>query len=331
MSTRWPRNAVRSPGHSRLSTSPTPESVTGSTAIAPAANANRHDALALTSPLAQLRFWLFVAGGLTLDLWSKHWAFHTLRQGGDRELIPSVLEFHVTLNPGALFGLGAGQTTLFVIASLLALALVLWMFAQCPARRWLTQIALAAILAGALGNMYDRVFVRLVPFRFGTSANPIVLFCKTELTADGDKLRLVEYPRGPDSVIAEIPAERADELHPEYGYVRDFIKISQKWFGGRDVWPWVFNVADMLLVGGVGILAIRLLREREPPGERSAASQGAAAGGGDATSESHAPPTGSPPSETGDSDVGRSPPNGGTRPAEALEDATDLDDGREKP
>jgi len=44
--------------------------------------------------------------------------------------------------------------------------------------------------------------------------------------------------------------------------VRDFIKISQKWFGGRDLWPWVFNVADMLLVGGVAVLAVRLLFER---------------------------------------------------------------------
>lgn len=275
---------------------------------------------AIRSPLAHVRFWLIVGAGLALDLWSKHWAFHTLRQGGDRQLIPNVLEFHITLNPGALFGLGAGQTTLFVMASVLALGLVMWMFAQCPARRWLTQVALAAILAGALGNMYDRVFVKLVPFRFGTSANPVVLFCETRVTAEGDKLRLVEYPPTPESMIAEIPAERAADLHPEYGYVRDFIKISQKWFGGRDVWPWVFNVADMLLVGGVAVLAIRLLRERHPEAEQNVAAArdatAAGAAGADRGGDSMALPgdtaglSGAGTSDVGGTDASRSEADG---------------------
>jgi signal peptidase II len=209
---------------------------------------------------AQLRFWCVVAAGLAIDLWSKYWSFHTLGQGGRRVLIPSVLEFHTTLNPGALFGLGKGQTTLFVIASLLALGLVLWMFAQCPSRRWLTQIALGAILAGALGNMYDRVFVRLVPHEFHTESGRVLTFCTLE--HDGEWLVLREYPPLPTSRAARIPVAAVEKQPAPVGYVRDFIKISQKWFGGRDVWPWVFNVADMLLVGGVGILAVRMLRER---------------------------------------------------------------------
>jgi lipoprotein signal peptidase len=46
------------------------------------------------------------------------------------------------------------------------------------------------------------------------------------------------------------------------GFVRDFIKIPTHWLGGRELWPWVFNVADMLLVGGVAILSLHLLSER---------------------------------------------------------------------
>ena len=227
----------------------------------PTADADLSERVALAVPAAHLRFWLTVVLGLGLDLWSKHWAFHTLRQGGARTLIPNVLEFHTTMNPGALFGFGAGRTGLFVIASLLALALVLWMFAQCPARRWFTQIALAAILAGALGNMYDRVFVRLVPLAVGGASGPPVLFCERVDSADGARITLTEYPPTEASFARELPSAAAAKLPPEAGYVRDFIKISQKWFGGRDVWPWVFNVADMLLVGGVGILAIRLLTD----------------------------------------------------------------------
>ncbi len=216
---------------------------------------------ALRDVRSHVRFWIVVVIGLAIDLWSKAWAFATLGQTGERELIPSLLEFHTTLNPGALFGIGAGRTSLFVVASVLALALVLWMFAQCPARRWFTHIALGAILAGALGNMYDRVFVRLVPV--GTAAGGYVYYVVAP-SADGATKRLKEFPvtaasRGRAGAPRAVP-----DLPPAVGYVRDFIKISQKWFGGRDVWPWIFNVADMLLVGGVGILAIRLLRERHP-------------------------------------------------------------------
>ncbi len=215
---------------------------------------------------SHVRLWLVVGLGLLLDLWSKHWAFHELRQGGGRVLIPNVLEFHTTLNPGALFGIGRGQTTLFVIASLLALVLVLWMFAQCPARRWLTQIALAGILAGALGNMYDRVFVRLYGLQ-GTG-----LYYMVEPGADPKTVQLREYPPDEESDVQVVPREAIAEWGPPAGHVRDFIKISQKWFGGRDVWPWVFNVADMLLVGGVAILAIRMLTEsRRRPADAAGA------------------------------------------------------------
>ena len=110
--------------------------------------------------------------GLVLDLWSKDWAFHTLRQGGRKGLIPYVLELQTMLNDGALFGIGSGHTGLFLLASLLALALVLWMFAQSSPRRRTLQLALGAILAGALGNMYDRTFVKLVDQPVQTGTHP---------------------------------------------------------------------------------------------------------------------------------------------------------------
>jgi len=44
------------------------------------------------------------------------------------------------------------------------------------------------------------------------------------------------------------------------GVVRDFIKIEPKF--GIDLWPWVFNVADVLLVIGVGLLLWNFWWER---------------------------------------------------------------------
>jgi len=193
--------------------------------------------------------------GLALDLWSKDWAFHTLRQGGRRVLIPYVLEFQVMLNDGALFGIGSGRTGLFLLASLLALALVLWMFAQSSPRRRALQLALGAILAGAIGNMYDRVFVKLVDQPVRTATHPIFL---EVIGAEGGQIKLGEYPLGESGLTRTVST-----APPEVGFVRDFIKIPTT-VGGRELWPWVFNVADVLLVCGVVILAIHLWRDRKP-------------------------------------------------------------------
>lgn len=234
---------------------------------------------ALRNPWAYIRFLLVAVPGLTLDLWSKQWAFHTLGQGNPpRIVIPHVLEFQTVLNHGALFGIGAGQTTLFLFASACALLLVFWMFAQSGARSWALQIALGGILAGALGNMYDRVTVKLLDHYLpGSGANVYVAQVGTDErgeilkeyppdmpgaefrmnpVGDAGGVRISQYPRG--------KSIRLDQAPQEVGFVRDFLKIPTRWFGDRELWPWIFNVADMLLVGGVAILALHLLRDRKP-------------------------------------------------------------------
>jgi signal peptidase II len=250
---------------------------------------------------AHLRLWLVLAIGLVIDLWSKAWAFHTLRQGGHRVLIPHVLELHITMNPGALFGIGAGHTEVFLFASVLALVLVLWMFAHSAPRAWIVHIALGAILAGALGNMYDRAFVQLVRAPVPTDAGIVLQHVIIEDAGDPAFVLLREYPPDERSAARPVAREDIEQLGPARGYVRDFIKIPTRWFGDRQLWPWVFNVADMLLVGGVAVLAIRMLRERpreqvavesdprpatsaaaDPEGATDAAAAGPAAGATDA-------------------------------------------------
>jgi lipoprotein signal peptidase len=52
----------------------------------------------------------------------------------------------------------------------------------------------------------------------------------------------------------------------QQGVVRDFIKMEPRipLGGGRhlEVWPWVYNIADVLLVVGVAILLFNFWRER---------------------------------------------------------------------
>lgn len=226
---------------------------------APDSSPTPHVAIAPARPCAAswARFLIIAVCGLALDLWSKHWAFETLRQGDHMVIVPNVLEFQTMLNKGALFGIGGGQTTVFLVASAAALVLVGWMFLQTPPQRRLLHIALGGILAGALGNMHDRIVVRLADIPARTPRGAIVYMQYMQASPRGFEME--EYPTGRDGWKAVWRDEPV-----EVGFVRDFIKIPTKWWStDRDIWPWVFNVADMLLVGGVGILAIYLWTDRK--------------------------------------------------------------------
>ena len=62
------------------------------------------------------------------------------------------------VNQGALFGLGAGWNTLFTIISLAAAVFIIfWSSRPNVARDRFLCIALGLILAGTLGNLYDRL------------------------------------------------------------------------------------------------------------------------------------------------------------------------------
>jgi signal peptidase II len=63
-----------------------------------------------------------------------------------------------SFNEGALWGMGQGYTWLFATLSIVAaIGILFWLFVAGAARSlWLT-IALAFIMAGTLGNLYDRM------------------------------------------------------------------------------------------------------------------------------------------------------------------------------
>ena len=117
--------------------------------------------LAGTSVAAWLRFALVAGCGLAADLWTKHLAFAKLGYGpGSRHvlLIPDVLQLRTTLNPGAVFGVGPGLAPLFILISLVAIGFVVYVFMNTQRGQWVMHIALGLILAGAMGNLYDRAF-----------------------------------------------------------------------------------------------------------------------------------------------------------------------------
>lgn len=72
-------------------------------------------------------------------------------------VLPGVLSLKLTTNTGAVFGIGKGGKWFFVLVSIGAVGMLGWFFARSRPDAWVSHAALAFTLAGALGNLYDRI------------------------------------------------------------------------------------------------------------------------------------------------------------------------------
>lgn len=223
----------------------TPDSVTGSVTgsvadashpPAPAASDACGEQASWRSPASWARLAGVFAGGIAVDLWSKYWAFgnvagypveltrekvledpsFALPHHPRVEALPwDLLDFRLVLNYGAVFGIGQHRRELFIVFTALATTAAVLLFARgTRARMRSAHVAIGLILAGGLGNLYDRMV---------------------------------------------------------YGAVRDFLHMLPGWelpngwmWPGNsttDVFPWVFNVADVLLLAGMALFVITSFAE----------------------------------------------------------------------
>ena len=72
-------------------------------------------------------------------------------------VIPKVFHLTYVLNPGAAFGLMAGQTWIFIVTAMIVIVGVVYSQFRIPRSERLTRLAIGMIGGGALGNLYDRV------------------------------------------------------------------------------------------------------------------------------------------------------------------------------
>ena len=195
------------------------------------------DPPAWTSPVAWCTLLLVALLGIGLDLWSKDWAFENVAARPvvlERDVILAdsdwrppphegievlpfgLLDFDLVMNHGAVFGIGQDQRTIFIIFTITAVTLALVIFAVgTRARSHALHVGIALILAGGIGNLYDRIL---------------------------------------------------------FGAVRDFLHMLPRWDlpfslnwpnGSTEVFPWVFNVADMLLLLGMAIIVFKTGTRKE--------------------------------------------------------------------
>ncbi len=192
------------------------------------------DAKAALPAVRSVRAWvtllLVLFGGLSLDLVTKSLAFERVAgqpvilaapesvaqpnyrlpyHEGVQALPFDLLDFHLVLNHGAVFGIGQHRRSLFIAFTILAVVVAVGVFGWWTrASSWLAHVAIGLILAGGIGNLYDRISV---------------------------------------------------------GAVRDFLHLLPRWHlpwglhwpgGSSEVFPWVFNGADVLLLAGMTLLVI---------------------------------------------------------------------------
>lgn len=121
-------------------------------------------------PLSRwILFWSVALGGATFDLLTKSAIHKWLGAPGERSpypIIDQILELQTSHNTGALWGMGRNlpqSSLIFAVLSILAAgAICYWLFIRGAAvERGLT-IALALVMAGALGNCYDRLVLGYV-------------------------------------------------------------------------------------------------------------------------------------------------------------------------
>jgi len=122
---------------------------------------------------SHILFWPIFITGFALDLWTKAAVFNwlvNLHQDGVT-IIDGFLRLQLAENPGAAFGMAAGQRWLLVAVSAVALVVVLAVFLfggsdrgstssppRARSRGKTVHVALALFAAGVSGNLYDRLF-----------------------------------------------------------------------------------------------------------------------------------------------------------------------------
>jgi len=111
------------------------------------------------SHMPRLWFWIPAAAGLAADLASKHLIFAALARvpDGRLDVLGPWLVLCMQRNRGGVFGILQGRGPVFIVLSLVALGVVAWMLRQTRPGQRLIPLALGLVVAGALGNLYDRL------------------------------------------------------------------------------------------------------------------------------------------------------------------------------
>jgi signal peptidase II len=105
-------------------------------------------------------FWPIFFGWLTLDLITKHLALQSLWPPGvPHEILGEYLRFTLAFNRGAAMGMSLGDFSrpAFTVIGLVLLGGLGWLYHKTRSDQRLQAAIIAFIMAGAVGNLVDRL------------------------------------------------------------------------------------------------------------------------------------------------------------------------------
>lgn len=95
-----------------------------------------------------------------VDQWTKYWAVTQLKPVGNITVVEGFLDFTFVENRGVAFGVFSGQKWLILVLTAAIIVFLLYFFVKMPRTReyqWV-RAAMVPVLAGAVGNLLDRLF-----------------------------------------------------------------------------------------------------------------------------------------------------------------------------
>ena len=115
--------------------------------------------------------WLFCIAAIILDQGTKHLAVRYLKNASPVVLIETI-ELRYLENRGAAFGILQGNKTFFVVVTVVVcIVLLVYYFKQGSHLHHLVRWSIVLIVAGAIGNLIDRVqqsyVVDFISLKFG--------------------------------------------------------------------------------------------------------------------------------------------------------------------
>jgi len=124
-------------------------------------------------------FWSLAVLGCAADLATKEWIFSVQGAPGPGWprtwwLWEGVLGLTTSLNEGTLFSLAQGGTPLFSALTVATIVgILIWLFRYEAAQSWLLTIALGLVMAGALGNLYDRLGIPGLAWQYANDLHAV--------------------------------------------------------------------------------------------------------------------------------------------------------------
>lgn len=128
---------------------------------------------------------LFAGSIIALDQWTKTLVRENIPVGGVwmpwEWLAPyaRIVHWH---NTGAAFGMFQGGNLVFTILAFIVSALIIYYFPHIPTSDWILRLALGMQLAGAVGNLIDRLIIGKVTDFISLGTFPVFNVADSSIT-----------------------------------------------------------------------------------------------------------------------------------------------------